>query len=354
MKRFTLVSIVLLSAVLLSACAGARGASWPGLAVDASTAYLASNQFIYAVRLRDGFKTWQFPLQGGNQLFDANPVVTADGQLLVASAGTDRGLYSLDLATGVQKWSFTGATDRWIAPPLVVKDTIYAPNTDGVLYALKLSTGEKTWSLPISSSLWGSPVTDGKLIFVGSLDHFLYAVDPQTQKIMWKVDLGGALPAAPLLSADGTTLFTGSSARKFFAIDTASGSIHWTADTKDWVWNTPALNGDSVYAADITGNVYSLGVVNGKDPWPAVQPDGPITGSPLAQTNGLLVATESGSLFAIDPQGVKLWELAVGGNIYTTPAASGTLILVSPLNTDFLLAAVIAGDHSIVWKFTGK
>jgi eukaryotic-like serine/threonine-protein kinase len=354
MKRFTLVSIILMSSFLLSACAGARGASWPGLAVDASTAYLASNQFIYAVRLRDGIKTWQFPLQGGSQAFDANPVVTPDGQLLVASAGTDRGLYSLDLATGSQKWSFTAATDRWIAPPLVVKDTIYAPNTDGVLYALKLSTGEKSWSLPISSSIWGSPVTDGKLIFVVSLDHFLYAVDPQSQKIVWKVDLGGAVPAAPLISTDGTTLFTGSSARKFFAIDTTAGSIRWTADTKDWVWNTPAVSGDSVFAADISGNVYSFGVVNGKNPWPVVQPDGPITGSPLVQSSGVLVATESGSLFALDPQGVKLWELPLAGNIYTTPAASGSLILVSPLNTDFLLAAVIANNHSLVWKFTGK
>ena len=358
MKRFTLVSFVILGALLLSACsgAGARGASWPGLAANGDSAYLAAGQFIYAVRLNDGAKLWEYPAQGGSQVFNANPVLTPDGQLLVASAGTDHGIYSLDQRTGKERWTapFTGATDLWVAAPLLVGDTIYAANTDGTLYALKASTGEKTWSLPISGQIWGSPVTNGKLIFVASLDHFLYAVDPQAQKIAWKVDLGGAAPSAPLLSKDGTTLFLGSSARKIFAIDTATGSIHWSADSKDWIWGTPSLSGDSVFAADISGNVYSLGAVNGKNPWPSVQPDGPITGSPLVLPDGVLVGTDSGSIFAFDPLGVKRWDTTIGGNIYTNPVASGTLIVVAPINSDALLVAVKIDGGSILLKFTNK
>jgi outer membrane protein assembly factor BamB len=108
-----------------------------------------------------------------------------------------------------------------------------------------------------------------------------------------------------------------------------------------------------VYASDISGNVYSLGAVNGKNAWPIVQPDGPITGSPLVLSNGVLVATESGSIFAFDPHGVKLWDATIGGNVYTAPVASGNLLIVAPLNADFLLSAVTK-DGSLVWKFTGK
>jgi outer membrane protein assembly factor BamB len=362
MKRFLLISLVLLGAVLLSACAGSTNtSSWPGLAADSKTAYLANGSYIYAVRLSDGAKTWQYPAKSGTQLFYADPVLTADRQLLVASAGRDNELTSLDPATGQQKWAapFVGK-DRWVAAPLVVGDTIYAANNDGTLYALKLATGEKVWSLFLGRELWGAPVTNGKLIFVTSLDHFLYAVDPQAQKIAWKVDLGGSIPGSPAVSSDGTTLYVGSFAKKIFAVDVTTGSVRWTADTKDWVWNAPVLGGDSLFATDISGNVYSLGAPNGKNAWPALQPDGPITGSPLVLTGSTsqsgdttLVTTESGSLFAFDANGVKMWDVSVGGKIYTSPVAAGDVIVVAPLNTDFLLAAV-SRDGKLLWKFTGK
>ncbi len=357
MKRFALILFVLLGAVGLSACsASAQSVSWPGLSADANNAYLAKGQFVYAVRLSDGAKVWQYPASGGSQIFDANPVLTPDGQLLAASAGSDHGIYSIDPATGKDKWSapFTGAADRWIASPLVVQDAIYAPNNDGSLYVLKLSTGEKLWSLVIDRELWGTPATDGKLIFVPSLDHFLYAVDPQAQKIAWKVDLGGAAVGSPAVSADGKSVYIGSSAKKLFAIDTTNGSIQWTADTADWVWNAPAISGDTLFASDISGNLYSIGAVNGKNAWPVVQPDGPITGSPLAIQNGVAVATESGFVYAFDQHGAPLWNISVGGNIYTSPVASGNLILVAPLNADFMLAGVSNDGKQILWKFTGK
>ena len=360
MKRLILISLVLLTAILLSACsAGTSATTWPGLAADSKLAYLANGTYIYAVRLSDGTKAWQYPDKAGTQLFYANPVLTTNGQVLVGSAGRDYELTSLDTATGQQKWAAPFvATDRWVAAPLVVGDTVYAANNDGTLYVLKLATGEKVWSLHISKELWGAPVTDGNLVFVTSLDHFLYAVDPVAQKVIWKVDLGGSAPDSPAISSDGKTLYIGSFAKKIFAVDIATGSVRWTAVTKDWVWGAPVLGGDSLFAADISGNIYSLGVPNGKDAWPSLQPDGPITGSPLVLADGsMVVATESGSLFAFNTSGVKMWDITPGGKIYTAPVDAGDstagLIMVAPMNTDFLLAAV-SKDGKLIWKFTGK
>jgi outer membrane protein assembly factor BamB len=354
MKRLTTVSLVVLSALVLSACAtGSSGASWPGLTADANNAYLANGPLVYAVRLSDGAKVWQYPDKGGSQVFDSNPVITSDAQLLVGSSGPDYGLVSLDLVTGQPKWvaPFT-ATDHWVAPPLVTNDAIFAPNNNGTLYVLERGTGQLRWSLPLGSLLWGTPATNGKLIFVTSLDHLLYAVDPAARRLAWKLDLGGSAPGGPAISPDGNTLFVGSFAKKVFAVDAASGSVLWAADTKDRVWGTPALDGDSLYAADISGGLYSLGAPNGKNAWPQITPDGPITASPLVLAAGMLVATESGSIYAYDRTGAKIWEASVGGKIYTTPVASGTRILVAPLSTDFLLAAV--QDGKLLWKFTGK
>ncbi len=123
------------------------------------------------------------PIKPARSSSTPRPVLTTDGQVLVGSAGRDYELTSLDTTTGQQKWAAPFvATDRWVAAPLVVGDAVYAANNDGTLYVLKLATGEKVWSLHISKELWGAPVTDGKLVFVTSLDHFLYAVDPAAAK----------------------------------------------------------------------------------------------------------------------------------------------------------------------------
>lgn len=358
MKRLTILSIFLLGAILLSACAtSGRGASWPGLAADANNAYLADGSLVYAVRLSDGAKAWQFPERSAGQIFYSAPVLTPGGQLLVGSAGNDYGLYSLDPATGKEKWASPfKAGNGFFASPLVVGDAIYAPNNDGTLYVLKLATGEKLWSLPLSRSLWGAPVTDGKLIFVTSLDHFVYAVDPQTQQIAWKTNVGGSVPDSPALSVDGATLYVGSFQNKLTALNVADGQVRWTADTKGWVWGAPAVDGDVIYAADINGYVYSFGAQNGRNAWPEVRPDGPITGSPLLLGDGVFVGTESGTAFAFDRNGDPLWPngVQIGGKIYSTPVLAGDKILVSPMSTDFLLAALNSKTGNIVWKFTGK
>ena len=355
MKRLTLFSLIVLGALLLSACATSTTTSWPGLAADAERAYLASGSFVYGIRLSDGTKLWQYPDKAGPQHFYSSPTVTADGQVLVGSAGSDFGLIDLDGATGAAKWpvAFAGP-DRWVAPPLVAGNTVYAANNNGTLYALSLADGSKQWSLKVGGEMWGQPATNGKLVFVNSLNHVLYAVDPSAQKIAWQLDLGGAAASAPSVSSDGNTVYTASFGKKLFAVDAATGAVRWTASTKDWIWGTPALNGNNLFAADISGNIYSFGAADGKDAGPVVQPDGPITGGPLVTSSGgVVVGTESGTVVAYDQTGTKTWEATVGGKIYTTPVAGGTLIAVAPLNAEFLLAGV-SQDGKITWKFTGK
>jgi len=359
MKQLPLLSFIFLSAILISACSSAatRGSSWPGLTADSNNVYLADGQFIYAARLSDGSKLWQYPDKAGAQQFFAAPLLTPDSQLIVGSAGTDQGLISLDPMTGKEKWSapFTGAKDRWIVKPLVINDILYAPNNDGSLYALKLASGQLLWSMSFGNPLWGTPVTDGKYIYLTSLDHFLYSIDPQNQKIVWKVDLGGSATSSPALSTDKSTLYVGSFGSKVLAINDADGSIKWTTNTNAWIWSDPSINGSKVFVADINGQVYSLDASNGQNSWSSIKPDDSITGSPLSTSEGLIVTTESGSVYSLDSNGKVIWSASVGGKIYTAPVVSGNRVLVAPLGAQYLLYAINQKDGSMLpWHFDGK
>lgn len=355
MKRLAFFSLIGLTALALSACSGAITTSWPGLTADANNAYLANSHTVDAVRLSDALKLWSFPEKSGGQLFISNPAIGPGGQILVSSAGTDNGVYSLDPATGRENWAAPLTADNhWVASPLALGDTLYAANNNGNLYAAELATGFVKWSLPLAGSLWSAPTTNGKLIFVASLDHKLYAVDPVTQTVAWQKDLEGSAPGSAAVSDDGSTVYVGSFGKKVFALDAASGATRWTADVEDWIWGAPVQAGDTVFAADISGRLYSLGAANGKNAWPSLAPDGAVTASPIALADGVLVATESGSLFAFDNSGSKLWDLNVGGQIFTTPVVAGDKILVAPMKGTFLIGAVSQDGKLLPWAYTGK
>ena len=110
-KRLILISLLALGALFLSACSGtAVSNNWHGVAADAEHAYLASGSFVYAVDLTNGKEVWRYPAEANSKLlFYANPVLTADGQLLIGSAGTNHPFVSLNPATGKENWteSFT-------------------------------------------------------------------------------------------------------------------------------------------------------------------------------------------------------------------------------------------------------
>ena len=362
-KKLIIVTIILLGAVLLSACAGGatRGMSWPGLAADGNLAYLADGPFVYAVSLGDGRGIWRYPAERNNKLvFYSPPALTPDGLLIVGSAGTDHSLIALssndinpDTNAPVEQWKFTGAKDRWVAAPLAIENKLFAVNSDGNLYIIDLQDGrsvKEATVVELGGRLWSQPITDGERVYITSLDHSVIAVDVNTYEVLWRKDLGGAVPGSAVLSEDGS-LYVGSLASQLEKFDPATGDHQAVVDAENWVWSTPSLDSDTLYFGDVDGNFYSYNTSTSRPNWNPVKPDGPITASPLVREEHILLATESGSVYAIDRDGKVIWSQEVGGKIYTTPIVAGDLTIVAPLETDFYLAALDLNGRQ-VWTFT--
>jgi len=363
-KKLLLVSMILLGTALLSACTGgARGTSWPGLAANGDVAYLADGPLVYAVSLKDGKELWHYPEKGGTkQTFYSTPVITPDGLVIVGSSGTDHSLIAINpndinpaTKTPVEAWTFTGATDHWVAAPLIIDNLLFAPNSDGNLYVLDLSDGNSTKqavkTVQLSGRLWAQPVTDGKRVFVTSLDNSVFGVDLQTYEY-WHQDLAGAIPGSPVIGSDGM-LYVGSLATQLEKFDPATGTHKsaLTLDAKKLIWSTPVSDGDALYFGDLEGNFYSFNTTTGKLNRDPIQPDGPITAAPLVLGDNILLATESGSIFEVDKAGhSKLWSQP-GGNIYTNLVLAGDLVIVAPLSADNYLYAFDVDGHQ-AWAFT--
>ena len=353
MKKLSLIPLLALGALILSACSGSRTAvsNWPGLAADSKRAYLSAGSQIYAVDLKTGKEVWRYPAAADSKhVFFASAVLSPDGQLLVGSEGTVHAFVSINPETGKDNWAtpFTGARGPWVASPLVLNDTIYAPNSDGYIYVLDMNGKPSDDPIQIGGALWSAPATDGKLLYITSLDHHLHVIDPAKQSQGDPIDLGGAAPSSPAVSTDGAYVGSFASGIEFVGSDGRHEAI---AKASGWIWGKPTLEDETLYYADLNGKIYSFDLASGKQNWGDVSPDGAIVASLLVDADRIYVASEAGNLIALDRDAKQVWEKEVGGKLYTTPLASADLILVAPYQqADYLLAAYDA-DGKQAWTF---
>lgn len=364
-KNILFVLVVALAAVLLSGCTG-QGLtnSWPGLASDGETVYLASGQFLYAINMEDGKEIWRYPAKSSNSIqFIAQPVLAPDGTIIIGSAGSDHRLVALDpsqllssetVRTPAEKWIFTQARSSWVAGALILDDKVFAPNSDGILYVLDLQDGSSATALQkinLGGALWAQPSTDGNLIYVASLDHYLYAIDPNTYEFAWPaINLGGAAPGTPLVGPDGN-VYVGSFDSAVLKVDPATGADTLLTSTQGWVWSGPVSDGQSIYFGDLEGNLFAVDADSGNQSW-SIQPDGPVVGSPLVISENIVFATESGTVYAVDSAGAIVWQRQVGGQIYTSPVAGTDKIIVAPMQAEFSLAVLDTTSGNQAWTFT--
>jgi outer membrane protein assembly factor BamB len=378
-KKFLFLTAALFAVILLSGCAAGsvRGNTWPGLSASNDVAYLSDGPFVYAVNLKDGTELWRYPGQRDSKLlFYTTPYVTTDGTIIVGSSGSNASLLALT-PNGKQAWSYTGTKYHWVAAPLQIDNKLYAPNSDGNLYVFDLGDGQTNKQpvkvIELSNDLWAQPVSDGKNLYVSALDHSLFAVDKDSYKIVWQQDLGAAITSAPVLASDGS-LYLGTFASNLEKFDPATGNHQSVEKTSDWVWGMPTEVEKNLYFGDLGGNLYSYNLETGKYNSNAIllPPDNfdpastkadktvneanatAITASPVLVNGNVLVATESGAIYKLNPDGkYELWggqNQQPGGKIYTTPVLAGDLLLVSPMNSGaFLYAYDLDGNQK--WSF---
>jgi len=341
-KKILFIIILAVVALTLGACTGRRvvATGWSGITVNEETVYFSYGPHTYALNLKNGAQQWQFPVEPINGVdFYAAPVLADDhSQLLVA--GYDSVLYSVNPVNGSENWSFVAAENRYIAPPLATENRIFAANSDNSLYALDYD-GLLQWEFETEDPLWASPILSENCncIYQASMDHYLYAINPENGKLVWKSeDLGGPIVNNPSLSEDGLILIATFN-NEVIALNEESQQVEWRFQTSDWAWATPVIDGDQVYASDISGTFYTLDLHSGELLW-QVQPGGGIYSSPLVQDGMVYFSTDTSSLVVISQEGVVQRNQPVDGKLYASPVGAGDKVLLAPSEAEYFLVAL--------------
>jgi len=242
------------------------------------------------------------------------------------------------------KWQ-TKVSNTWLMPPMFADGMLYAGSGDGVLYALNAETGEQMWSAEGFGQLESTGAIAGDMIITAGFSNLVQALNRHTGAVLWSFRTGFFVQGSPLIVDNLVVLATD---HKAYALDLQSGKLIWEVMTG----NEGAFMGSPAYAEGViytTGGklLLALDAETGKEIW-RVEKDEMFLG--LALANGLVyVGNWDRYLYAFDQStGKERWNFKVEGLFWSAPAVNADIVYAG--NTNFVYA-LNAQTGELLWSY---
>ncbi|MEJ1972122.1 MAG: PQQ-binding-like beta-propeller repeat protein [Lacunisphaera sp.] len=188
----------------------------------------------HAVRAADGTAAWTW---NGVNPIDGRAALDAD---TVYFLDTRFNLIALDRHRGTLRWRvplhnefYAGRSppenptfNHRAATPLLHEGVLYVGSSDGGVYALDPATGNKLWRHDARAPLYsGIGLRDADTLMFGTMDGSVVLLDRRTRTEMLRVKTGGGVVTTPVVAGD--RLVVGGRDYQLYAFDLKDGSVAW-------------------------------------------------------------------------------------------------------------------------------
>ena len=200
----------------------------------------------------------------------------AIGDRLVYVASTDGYLYAVDREfealspqerIGVDNlgWERPVGDPRkpkpLIAGPVLVNGPespmVLVGSEDGNLYAYHaIFGGNPLWKFSAEDRIWSTPVVRDRVVYFGSHDNNLYAVNIVDGEEKWRFATDGAIAGRPLLFRD--MVIVGSFDKHLYGVDADDGTLRWRIPGGNWFWAGAVADESTIFAPNMDGNIYAV------------------------------------------------------------------------------------------------
>jgi eukaryotic-like serine/threonine-protein kinase len=228
-------------------------------------------------------------VSAGLLLFSAPPAVLAAQDAMFRGGPAHEGVYqSAPPTLGELAWKFhTGG--RVLSSPVVQGGRVYVGSSDGKLYAIDRASGTERWQFASKGPIASSPAVHAGLVYFSSLDGKVYAVEAETGKERWSFATGGerrftapgihgAIPRTERMpdpfdvflsspTVAGGIVYIGSGDQHVYALDAATGALRWRFAAADVIHASPAVANGTVYVGSWDRNLYALDAGTGRERW---------------------------------------------------------------------------------------
>jgi len=211
-------------------------------------------------------------------------------------------------------------------------DTLFVGSNEGKLLALNASDGSRLWEVTLETArtgggfgcapeftvapIYGTPVLDGDLIYVGGYNGRIYTISWSKRARDWKYPRGEDDYLQPIVGGvvvSGGKVYFGCSDGKVYALDAGTGDWEWEFQTGDKIWSTPTIDGDTLYIGSFDKKLYALDVITGEEKWSEpFETEGTITSNPLVYDGTVYIGSFDRHVYAIDAtNGEQIWRFPV-------------------------------------------
>jgi outer membrane protein assembly factor BamB len=373
-----LFGLLVLASLLLAACGGVSGESWAGLSTtpDGDQIFVSYGKRIAALDPATGERVWSYPDEDDRDAqFFAVPVV-ADDTIYV---GDYKGRLHAVSREGDRRWIYepdrdklgpltVTPEDRVISGVAVDDEQVYFGLGSRNVVAVSREDGRERWIFETGHGVWATPVlaaanpddeASRPVLYVVSLDHHLYALNPANGDKLWDLDLGGAAPGGLLYDAEHNRAYIGTFLSELLAVDLDTHKIVARYETEGWVWDPPAMEEDLLYFGDLSGHVYAVRITEGgfEEVWKQeVSENRAIRATPLLNDEVLVVGSRDKHVYALSKDnGTEQWDKATKGEVLAelrlVPGAESDLVIASTSEADELVVAYQIESGEVDWRY---
>jgi outer membrane protein assembly factor BamB len=222
------------------------------------------------------------------------------------------------------------------------------PGQTGVAKSRLPDKLEVLWKFETGDAIEGTPAAGRGVVYVGSLDEHLYAIDLTGGTQKWKVKVGPV--KAPVGLRDGR-VYVGNFDGLFQCLDAADGKKRWAFEAGGEITSGANFTADSVLFASHDETLYCLDK-EGKPRW-KYKAQGPVYGTPSLAGKYTFVAGCDSALHVIDlADGKEKASVDLGGQSGATPAVVGDRLYVGNMGNNFL--AVDWKKAAVEWSFRAE
>lgn len=328
-----------------------REEPWPTYGFD-----LARTRFAPEFKHRPPYRRLWFVR--GRQLIEFPPVI-AYGRLYFANSPGR--FFAVDAESGEVVWE-KDLGRITAASPTVGEDVVYQPlmnrggeerkTAAGFLVALDADTGDELWRFK-AGVMESSPLLADGVLYFGTFDDKLYALDAETQEVRWTYKTGDDVKGGPVLV--GGTIYFGSYDGKIYAVNARSGKLRWSSEAQGGLrgagnfYATPAVAYGRVFIGNTDGKVYAFGAKSGNLLW-SKSTDGYVYGGAAIWEQTIFVGSYDRHLYALDAAtGDVRWEFDAKGRISGSPTVLEGIVYFSTLEEKTY--GLDAKTGKVVWTF---
>ena len=230
--------------------------------------------------------------------------------------------------------------------PQYANKIIYIGSDNGNISALNATTGQTIWSYDTGAAIKSTPRIENDIVYFGNNAGLVYALNATNGSQIWNYSIGSNITTQAAIS--GEYIILGAMDATVYALNKSNGSQLWAHPTGSAIESSPDIHENLVYIGSNDNKIYALNLTSGLEEW-AYTTSGAIHSSPKFSDTIVYVGSMDSYVYALDAlYGTQIWNYSTSGPIESTPFLRDGSIYIG--SNDNFIYSLEAADGTLEWS----